>query len=327
MANATVSLQGAVNNGGAADALFYKIFTGEVLTAYEKATVMNGRVRTRKVSNQKSASFANTGRSTAEIHAPGTEITGQAQNHNETVIPVDELLISHTFIADIYEAMNHYEVRGEYANQMGQALARGRDKTLMRNVIKAARASNKVTGLPGGTSLTMSAGYAAASDADKATELADFIFQANKAIRKNDASANEAICLLDWDDYFRLVQNKDLLNRDWGGMGSYANADLPRVGGLPIVPTNMFPRQDDSANTTGSAIDDNGDLIHVNHSVNSAKVQALVFTPECVGEVSLIDLSLQSEYDIRRQGTLMVARKAYGAGVLRPETAVEIVIP
>ena len=39
-----------------------------------------------------------------------------------------------------------------------------------------------------------------------------------------------------------------------------------------------------------------------------------------------MDLAIESEYDIRRQGTLMVAKYALGSAVLRPESAVEIKI-
>jgi hypothetical protein len=37
-----------------------------------------------------------------------------------------------------------------------------------------------------------------------------------------------------------------------------------------------------------------------------------------------MDLAAESEYDIRRQGTLMVAKYAVGHGILRPEAAVEL---
>jgi hypothetical protein len=37
-----------------------------------------------------------------------------------------------------------------------------------------------------------------------------------------------------------------------------------------------------------------------------------------------MDLSLQSQWDIRRQGTLMVGRYAMGHGVLQPECAGQI---
>jgi len=37
-----------------------------------------------------------------------------------------------------------------------------------------------------------------------------------------------------------------------------------------------------------------------------------------------MDLSMESEYDIRRQGTLMVGKMALGSGIVRPESACEI---
>jgi hypothetical protein len=40
--------------------------------------------------------------------------------------------------------------------------------------------------------------------------------------------------------------------------------------------------------------------------------------------VKLMDLAFESAYDIRRQGTLMVAKYAAGHGVLRPEAVVRI---
>jgi len=40
--------------------------------------------------------------------------------------------------------------------------------------------------------------------------------------------------------------------------------------------------------------------------------------------VKLLDLGMESEYQISRQGTLMVAKYAVGHGVLRPEAAVEL---
>jgi hypothetical protein len=37
-----------------------------------------------------------------------------------------------------------------------------------------------------------------------------------------------------------------------------------------------------------------------------------------------MDLSTEMAYDIRRQGTLVVAKYAIGSGILRPECAVEL---
>jgi hypothetical protein len=43
-----------------------------------------------------------------------------------------------------------------------------------------------------------------------------------------------------------------------------------------------------------------------------------------VGTVKLMDLSMEGEYKIEYQGTLLVAKYAVGHGILRPESAVEI---
>ena len=61
-------------------------------------------------------------------------------------------------------------------------------------------------------------------------------------------------------------------------------------------------------------------------SVDLSNYVALISHPSAVGTVKLMDLAVESEYDIRRQGTLMVAKMAIGSGFLRPEACVEIKI-
>jgi hypothetical protein len=39
--------------------------------------------------------------------------------------------------------------------------------------------------------------------------------------------------------------------------------------------------------------------------------------------VKLLDLAMEMGYDIRRQGTLIIAKYAQGHGILRPEGAIE----
>ena len=59
-------------------------------------------------------------------------------------------------------------------------------------------------------------------------------------------------------------------------------------------------------------------------AVNLTNYVCLVSHPSAAGTVKLMDLAVESEYDIRRQGTLMVAKYAMGHGVLRPEAAIGI---
>jgi hypothetical protein len=326
VSNAVPSRLGQVNTADDARALFYKLFTGEVLTAFDKKNIMMGRHRVRNIEHGKSAGFANTGRARGRVHQPGTEILGQRIAHNETVITIDDLLIADAFIANIDEAMNHYEVRGEYSKQLGEALARVFDKRVFRVALTAARSANKITGLPGGTSIGLSAGYAAASQLAKAQELAQSLFVAHQNFIEKDVPMDGVFAVFQPAEYFALVQNKELLNRDWGGLGSYAQADLPMVAGIPLVVSNHLPRQNDAVNGDGEYVDA-GDIVEAKYAGNYAKVRGLIMTPDAAGTVKLMDLGIESQWDIRRQGTLMVAKMLSGSGVLRPECAQEIVLP
>jgi hypothetical protein len=54
------------------------------------------------------------------------------------------------------------------------------------------------------------------------------------------------------------------------------------------------------------------------------RVRAIVMTKDAVATVKLMDLSVESEYQINRQGTLMVSKYAMGHNVLRPACAVAL---
>ena len=107
MANATTLNIGQVNGAGQTDALFLKVFSGEVLTAFETASVTRERHFVRTISSGKSASFPATWKVTGGYHTPGNEIVGQTSNVNERVITIDDLLVSSVFIPNIDEAKNH----------------------------------------------------------------------------------------------------------------------------------------------------------------------------------------------------------------------------
>lgn len=55
MANATVSRIGQANTSGDVQALFLKVFAGEVLTAFEEACVTQGKFQERTIASGKSA--------------------------------------------------------------------------------------------------------------------------------------------------------------------------------------------------------------------------------------------------------------------------------
>lgn len=108
MANANVSHLGQANASGALDALFLKVYSGEVLTSFEQSQVTMDKHFVRTITHGKSASFPVMGRADAYYHTPGEQILGGKVKHNERIITIDDLLISPTFIANIEEAKNRH---------------------------------------------------------------------------------------------------------------------------------------------------------------------------------------------------------------------------
>ena len=167
MANATVSRLGLVNNSGTGyDALFLKVFSGEVLTAFSENNVFDERMQTvRTISSGKSAQFPVLGTATAAYHTVGTPLVGANQiKANEKIISIDDLLISQAFITDLEELKNHYDVRATYASELGKALARRYDQNVAKVIANASRASATISGGNGGTVLTLANGNTASAN-------------------------------------------------------------------------------------------------------------------------------------------------------------------
>ena len=319
MTNVTPSRLGIVNaaspSGFAADnALFLKVFAGEVLTAFEENNVMKDLHTSRTISSGKSAQFPVTGKANAAYHTVGTPLLGTQQiQHNEVVINIDDMLIADTFIANIDEAKNHYDVRAEYSRLLGMALAKKFDQQTMQVGLLAARASATVSGGNGGTTLTTGAGGGAITGA----QLAAAIFDAAKAMDEKDVPETERVAIVKPEEYYKLVQETNVINRDWGGAGVYADGTVLRVAGVQIVKSNNLPQASVSA-ATGENNTYNGDFTNV---------KALVMQKQAIGTVKLMDLAVErtsGDFEIMYQGTLMAAKYAMGHGILRPECAVEI---
>ena len=121
------------------------------------------------------------------------------------------MLIADTFIANIDEAKNHYDVRAEYSRLLGMALAKKFDQQTMQVGLLAARASATISGGNGGTTLTTGAGGGAITGA----QLAAAIFDAAKAMDEKDVPENERVAIVKPEEYYQLVQETNVINRDW----------------------------------------------------------------------------------------------------------------
>ena len=322
MANATPVSVGRVNAGGAEDALFLKVFAGEVITSFDRASKTAGADMTRSISSGKSATFPVMGRVAAAYHTAGAEINGSDVNHNEKVITINDLLTSSVFLSNIEEAKNHWDVRSAYSAEIGRALAFVKDKHILQTIGQASLASANVSdsGYGAGATIT-NTGIASATDATAANAVIDTLFGAAKQLDANYVPSEGRKCFIRLEEYYKLANATNAVNVDFSGRGSIAEGKVVKIAGIELVPVAHFVDSNvNSGVDQGSATAGGSNP----QAVNLTNYVALVSHPSAVGTVKLMDLAVEKEYDIRRQGTLMVAKYAMGHGVLRPEAAVGI---
>jgi len=311
MSNATPSRLGQANGAGGTDALFLKVFSGEVMSSFNAKTVMAGLTRVRNITSGKSAQFPAIGRIGAEYHTPGAEILGSAVEHGEKVISIDDLLISSSFIANIDEAKNHYEVRSEYSKQMGAALAQTYDRQLIGIAYGAAVAGDTGAVADQGAAVVTNVGAT-----PTVQTIVDAIYAEAAAMDALFLPTEDRFVLVSPATYWGLVQNDKLIDRDFGTNGSYADGTVMKVAGMSIIKS---PNIGVNHTLAGNTADYPDSPTQVGTMVDTTALSALCFQRGALGTVKLMDLSTESDYDIRRQGTLMVAKMAVGHGTLRPE--------
>ena len=279
--------------------LFLKVFAGEVLTAFNTNNIAMPLHRVRSISSGSSAQFPMTGLSTTATLAAGNEVVPTAIAHSEKVVNINDLLVSSAFIAKIDEAMNHYDVRSIYSTEIGSALAKAADVAIFAAVEAATDDTTEYA--QGASQNNADIEIAGTGAASTGTNVADAIFGALEALDTKNVTGEKSI-VLDTDTYYRLftgtVSNlAGVMSSDFGTGGNLNSGKVPQIGGANVFMSNNLP----------------------------SGAKGLVFTKDAAATVKLLDLAVESEYQVSRQGTLMVARYAMGHSSLRPECAVKLV--
>jgi hypothetical protein len=333
----TPSNLGQINGAGDRDALFLKVFSGEILTTFEEMNVMKDLHMVRTIQSGKSAQFPVTGIATAKYHTPGDNIADAGAGylsgikHAEKIITIDDLLVASTFIANVDELKNHYDVRSIYAKELGKALAKRFDIATMKTLIAAALTPQSITGTAGvdgtygGTSLTSKL-----AATPTAAEIVDALMLAAQNLDEKDVPEDERFAILKPRDFYTLLSSDEtVINNLYGGSGNVATGQIPTIAGIRIFKSNHLTSvtkllADQIADDSNSKNDVFGTAGAGYNPTDATSYEMIVAHPSAIGTVKLLDLATESEYQIERQGTLFVAKYAMGHGVLRPEASVVI---
>jgi len=319
-------------------ALGLKLFAGEIMNVFYDMVATEGKVRSITINDGISAQFPHTGVVQGGFHKPGTAISINTTKQAERIITIDDIIYAALFFPLQYDLLGHLNLRQEYARGAAQVLAESKDTMNFAEIIKAARSGALIAGeTDGGSQIVSDSFKVGAGGAANEGEVAMAIFQAIFAAvdifdTKKVPYMSRFLCLRPYH-YNLLVraimeQGFALSNADYMTIRANINdATLPPIGGIQIMKSNMLPKTNLTAtgDAHGGTANTLGRLpVHTNHTADCRKTIGVIWTPECVGNVVRQGLASKMSEELTHLGQLNVNYMLCGAGVLRPECAIEL---
>ena len=108
-----------------------------------------------------------------------------------------------------------------------------------------------------------------------------------------------------------LILNRDFQADTAGGISS--RGETIKIDGVTVVKSRNIPNSDESA-ATG---------VYSKYRADFQNTVGVMWCPQAVATVKLMDISMENERDVRRLEDFMVAKMFVGHGTMRPEMAVE----
>lgn len=306
---------GQINQSGDDRALFLKVYGGEVFTAFEETNLFGALTYTRTLTSGKSAQFPSIGGKSAYYHTPGTMSVGTPGNLAETILTVDDFLESASSIAEIDQAMAHFDYRQPFSREDGRAISRLYDQNVARCLVKAGMNTTSRFDGTGDIYEDKTVGKiidAANSDTDVAV-LKGVLKDGAINLDEKDVPEDERYFAVKPAQYHLLVTDKEIIDRDMGGIANQSNARIEKeLHTFMIKKTNNLP----TTNVTGT--------YQNKYDVDARNVVGVGWSPGAVGTVKVRDLSVGmtgNDYKVTHNATLITSRMLVGHGELRPELA------
>lgn len=326
------SRTGQLNKAGDAFELFRDLFSGEVLTEFHKRNIMMGRHRVKTIKGGRSYDFPLVGTAGAGYHTAGSLLQGQTIAHAMRRITVDELVVAPVFIDRLDEALTEFDVRSIYTKEVGKTLADLADRNILRTAAKAAAIDNKAKAEAAGLGVldgetfvgntTVSATYRSAVTGQM---IYDAILKLREERDKKGIYDDGLTLYLAPDMFYRLLNAKNIhevpwMNRDVGGsVDVNVNSPSLEVAGVTVMMTPNLPFSDESVKLT------HGDPTSARrpdaYKGDYAGLVGVLMNSDAVATVKVFDLAVEGQYQIERQGHLIVAKYAMGHNVLRHQMA------
>lgn len=302
------------------DQLLLTMFSGEVLNVFRDKNTMLAKSRVMNVGAGRDFQFPRLGQADTAYHVRGESILDGSKylsqiESTDVIIPVDKVLLSSVFVDNWDELVTHFETRSEYSYQLGAALARKMDKQLFAmavdHALSAAGSPFNVAENAAKTNSTIIEKTGVnGTDATAMGKLEDAMVEAASAFASKDVPMDDVTFFIRPDQYYALQKHGALLDTNYGnaGNGSQAGGAIFRGYGFNIEWTNHLPSAAVAAETG-----ENGDY------AATKGVTALAMDRGAIGTVMRQSVQTETDYQVERQGTLLVSKIVCGHGILRPE--------
>lgn len=305
------SVAGQINNAGDILALHRTKIQETLIKFYIDNLKASKFFQKRTISNGSGAEFMLLGNTTAQYVEAGTERLGTNKvAHNKITVLLDNFLSTDIFIRKDDEKMwNRDDLRQQYLEQMGIALALADEKMSLQVGVNAARSSSPITGGESGTVLNN------VNMATDASVLGAAIFDAARRFKEKNVNTNDCKLFMSPLQYSILAQNTDFINKNYGGAGAIKDGTIFKIAGIDIEETNCLP----STNVTADALQRGTD-----YAGDFTDTVALIATPRAIGQVELIGVESDVEVQKAKHGCLLMASGLQGKGVVNPRDAIEL---
>ena len=307
--------------------MFMTYATNEVLAAFARTTVTMDKHMVRNISYGKSATFPVMSRASARYLPTSAKLSeGRKEiKQTERVINVDGWLTSDVMIYDIEEAMNNFDVRGEYTRQLGESLALSADGAVLAELAKcvnlhSAGNNENIEGLGKPVFIKAYQTTAANTQAKRGKAIIEALTEARAALTKNYVPSADRFFYTTPENYSAILAALMPNEANYAALIDPETGHIRNVMGFTVIEVPHLTLGDGVASghkhqfpqgSTGALSGQN--------TVNAGNVVGLFMHRSAIGTVKLRDLTMEHARDWDSQADVIIAKYAYGHGYLRPE--------
>ena len=202
------------------------------------------------------------GRPTLAAVEAGVEPTGKDIAAGKMIVQVKTPVIARVTTPMLATVQSHLDIKGKTPGNFAKELAVHTDEVLFIQGVKCAKYDHPAPPTGGTNSAEGSGGIlpiatvidlAAASDELDTTKLTTAIYSVVQGLAEKEIDQNDGKLYIAPAQYFTLLKNDKLLNRDISKEnGSFAHAAIDVASGLTLCMTNRLTQAADAGGTAGT---------------------------------------------------------------------------